>query len=414
MNNKKSVWLIIILSLVIIVPIAWNKTKSFIVGQKMAKLMMMPTKVSTTKLEMVDINESAEYVGRVEAEKEVKIVSRVSGWLEEKYFQEGDYVKEGQLLFLIEPDEYQLNVKNAQAELSRAKATYNNAEVEMKRAKELVQGDYVSKSYYDNAFAQYSTAKAAVESAIAKLNQAKLNLSYTQIKAPHSGKIGQMYIQEGNYVTAQTGELATLVTMNPIYTTFTVKSEDLMKYQRLEGNDNKLGMPDVKVGLKLTDGSFYNEPGILDFVDNKIDKDLGTIMLRATFENKNGVLIPNDFVRVELISNVPTKAALIQKDAVLENVNGKYVWVVGENNTVQQKDIEVSGSYKNNWIVKNGLTDEDEVICSNLQSLRTGMKVQVFELTAEEKAKKEAAWEEAINSTMTQKPNQKNKKDKAE
>lgn len=403
--NKTKLYIIIaVCVLFIVVPIVYHKVAAYISGQMMSKMMSMPAKVETSIVEEKDIYETSDYVGRIQAPKEVKIVSRVSGWLQKKYYKDGDYVKKGQLLFQIEPDEYAIAVKNAEAALRRSEATYNNALVELNRAKELVKGDYVSRSYYDEAYATYASEKASVDAAKADLAKKKLDLGYTKVYAPFDGKIGELNITEGNYVTAQTGELATLVTVDPVYATFTAKNEELNKYKK-EGHKNIF--ENVNVSLKLSDGSEYNEAGKLDFMDNQIDKDLGTLTMRATFANKNHTLIPNDFVRVIITSKFLTKVILVPQDAVLESLNGKYVWVLGEDNIVKQQDIEVRGSYGKYWIVKSGLNIGDVVVSSNIQSVRQGSKVQVIELTPEQKAEKAAAREEAEHSTMTLKPNQK-------
>ncbi len=392
MNDKKTKMIVIIVLAIIIVPIAWNKISTFVNGIMMAQAMKAPTKVETAVVQEMDINEKADYVGRIQAEKEIKIVSRINGWLKEKYYKDGDFVKKGQLLFLIEPDEYIIAVKNAEAALRRAQATYNNAAVEMKRAKELVKGDYVSRSYYDEAYATFATSKATVDAARADLAQKRLDLSYTRICAPFDGKIGKLYIDEGNYVTAQTGELASLMTIDPIYATFNVKSEELIKYKRVKKASS---FPDVTITLKLADGSIYNEPGKLDFLDNHIDPDLGTIMLRTTFQNSHKILIPNDFVRVIMTANFKTKVSLVPQDAVLENVNSKYVWIIDENGCAKQKNIEVRGQYDKYWILKDGLKVGDVIIATNIQNLREGSKVQIVEQTKKE----EAETQTAINKT---------------
>lgn len=374
MNNSKRIWIILIA--IIIVPIIWNKGASFIAGQKMARMMAMPTKVETDTVQEAMINEQNEYVGRIEARKDVKIVSRVSGWLQKKFYNDGDFVKKGQVLFQIEPDEYILAVKNAEAELRRVQANYDNSLIELNRAKELVKGDYVSRSYYDEAFAKYSSDKALVDAAKSSLSKAKLNLGYTKIKAPFDGKIGKLFITEGNYVTAQTGELATLVTVDPIYAKFTVKAEDLLKYRKSSDGNH---FPDVKVELQLADNTIYNEGGQLDFVDNKIEEDLGTIMLRATFPNKNKVLIPNDFVKVILTSKQPVKVAIIPQKAVLESVNSKFVWIIDENGRAKQQDIKVGNAYGDYWILTEGLNIGDTIISSNIQKIHQGSKVEKVE-----------------------------------
>lgn len=371
MSKNKLFW--IILAVIIITPIVWNKTTTFINGLNTARMMSMPVKVETKTIEQQNIHTQFDYVGRIEPKNEVKIVSRVNGYLQKRYYKEGDFVKKGQPLLLIEQDEYILAVKNAEADLKRIQASYNNSLVELNRAKELIKGDYVSRSYYDEAYSKYAADKASVDAAKAILAKAKLNLSYTNILAPFDGKIGELFITEGNYVTAQTGELANLVSIDPIYASFTVKRDDL----RILNGNSATSSIGADISLKLTDGTIYDESGKVDFIDNTINKDLGTIMLRATFNNKNKKLIPNDFVRVILTSKEKQAVTLVPQDAVFENVNSKYVWMIDENNCAKQKDIKVNGQYGKSWIVSEGLNPGDIIIASNLQSIRSGSKVQV-------------------------------------
>ncbi len=409
--NKKSKIILIVLLIVIIGSISYHIGKKFFLGMAMAKMMSMPTSVQTVTAETQIIRDSVDYVGRIEAEKEVQIVSRVNGWLQKQFFKDGDYVKKGQLLYQIEPDEYIHAVKNAAAAYEQARANFLNSEKELKRAQQLVKGDYVSRSYYDNAYTKFLTDKANVDAANAALNTAKLNLSYTKIYSPFDGKIGKAFIDEGNYVTAQTGNISTLVTMDPIYASFTMKKDDFLRFQNPESTSS---LPDAQVTIKFSDGTEYAKAGKLIFMDNKIDKDLGTILIRAEFRNENAKLIPNDFVRVVLTSNKEKEVLLIPQAAVLESVNGKYVWIIDENGTAKQQNIEVSGAYKEDWIVKDGLKAGDKIISSNLQSMRQGTKVKETELSDAEKAQKVQAKKDALEYSMTEKPNQKKTDDEAE
>lgn len=404
MDNKSKLIMFIIL-IVIVGSIGYQFVMKYISGINMAKMMGMPTKVETAVVENRMIYDNIEYVGRIEAKREVQLVSRVNGWLQKQFYNDGDIVKKGQLLLQIEPDEYALAVKNAAAALRQAEVTLSNAGIELHRAKELVKGDYVSRSYYDQAYTKYETDRANVEAAKASLERAKLNLSYTKIYAPFEGKIGELQIHEGNYVTAQTGELANLVSIDPIYASFTAKQKDLRRLQISEDNTK---LPDVKVSIKLEDGTLYDEEGILDFVDNKIDKNLGTIALRATFDNKNKKLIPNDFVKVVLTSKTEKEVALVPQSAVLESVNGKYVWIIDEKGCAKQQDIEIVAPYKEFWILQDGLKAGDKVISSNLQTMRQGVKVEEVQVSEEIKAQKELAKKEATEYSMTEKPNKKN------
>ncbi|MGN0004585.1 MAG: efflux RND transporter periplasmic adaptor subunit, partial [Candidatus Gastranaerophilaceae bacterium] len=157
---------------------------------------------------------------------------------------------------------------------------------------------------------------------------------------------------------------------------FTVKAEDLLKYRKSSDGNH---FPDVKVELQLADNTIYNEGGQLDFVDNKIEEDLGTIMLRATFPNKNKVLIPNDFVKVILTSKQPVKVAIIPQKAVLESVNSKFVWIIDENGRAKQQDIKVGNAYGDYWILTEGLNIGDTIISSNIQKIHQGSKVEKVE-----------------------------------
>lgn len=410
MNNKSKIVLLCIL-LFIIGSISYHIIMKKISGIATAKMMSMPARVETISVETQKIHDTADYVGRIEAEKEVYIVSRVNGWLQKQYHKDGSHVKKGQLLFQIEPDEYAHAVQNAIASYEQAKANYFNSEKELKRAQELIKGDYVSRSYYDNAYTKYLTDKANVDAAKAALNTAKLNLSYTKIYAPFDGKVGDSFIDEGNYVTAQTGNITTLVTINPIYVSFTVKKDDLVRFQNSEGNSS---LPDAKVSIKFSDGTKYSENGNIIFMDNVINKDLGTILMKAVFKNEHEKLIPNDFVRVVLTANREKDVDLIPQSVVLESVNGKYVWIVDENNCAKQQDIEVFGSYKDFWILKSGLNKDAKIISSNLQSIRQGAKVQEIKLSDEEKAKKELARQEALEYSVTEKLNKHQNDNKAE
>ncbi|MBR6164247.1 efflux RND transporter periplasmic adaptor subunit [bacterium] len=371
-------WIIIL----IVTPILFNKVTAMIGESMMRKAMAQPQAVQVANPVKQDIFISTESAGRIEAKYTVDVVARINGWLQKRYFAEGAMVKAGQTLFLIEPNEYEIAVSNAQASVKQAEAAYVNAEKELKRAVELVKNDYVSKSYYDQALAARDGNKAAFEAAKAALSNAKLNLSYTKVVSPIDGKIGKIMITEGNLVNAQTGPLARIVSTSPIYATFNLKSADYLKFKKAGTNAN---LDNMKVTVKLADGSEYPEEGKIEFVNNEVDMSSGTIALRATFENKEGLLVPGDYIQVVATTVVPKTVMLIPQAAAMDESEGYYVWVVKEDDTIEKRTIIVSDDVDNNWVVESGLDYGDKVVVKGIQRVfMDGQKVIIEEPEAAE------------------------------
>lgn len=380
--KSKQTKAIIILLVVIIIPIAFNQAKSIIIGLMTSYIMSQPKTVEVANPKAVDINPSFTTSGRIEAQKSVDIIARVSGWLQEKYFQEGDRVKKGQKLFLIEPDEYNLAAKSAKATVNENSAVYHNSEIDLKRAKELLKEDLVSREYYDNALTARNKNRAALDGAISELNRANLNLSYTRITSPMNGRIGKSIVSVGNYVTPSTGVIAQIYTTNPMKVTFPLKSGDFIELKRYF-KDNKDKNPEddstVSVLLGLSDGSTYEKEGKVEFVDNKIDETTGTVTMRAVFENPDELLVPGDYVNVTIRVNHPQKVMLIPQSATKTDVGtGYYVWVIKDGKAVK-RNIVVNENYDNNWIVEDGLSYDDDVVVKGIQDIyKSGQVVKTI------------------------------------
>lgn len=371
--NKKKIIIGAIVALIVL-PIVFNKVMTFVSTKIMAKMNAKPPAVEIGTVVKGDYYPKTESVGRIEAKYSVDVVARINGWLQKSYFKEGNYVKKGQTLFLIQPHEYEIAVQQAQAAVRQSEAALVNAEKELTRARVLVKNDFVSKSYFDQALATRDQNKAQLDANKASLANAKLNLSYTKIKAPVDGKIGKIIITEGNLVNAQSGTLARIVSTSPIYVYFNLKSEDYLKFKKAEAEaHNELG--DTKVYIKLSDGSIYHEAGKLEFVNNEVDPTAGTISLRATFDNKDRFLVPGDFVNVVAEAIKPKQVLLVPQIAVSESTQGTYVWVVDDKNVAKQKFIKISNQEGDKWIVKEGLTEGETVITKGFQTLRDGMTV---------------------------------------
>lgn len=376
---------IVIPVLVVLALIAFQQVKAVFESQMIAKMRMAPVEVSIGTVTEDDISTTTKSSGRVVACKIVNVVSRVNGWLQTKYFQEGSIVKKGQLLYKIEPNEYQNAVNQASAAVRESQAQLMNYEKSLRRAKELVKQDFVSKSYYDDALAKRDSTKAMLDVNRANLAQARLNLSYTNIYSPIDGKVGDIFISEGNLVNTSSGTLVRILSIDPIYVSFTMKSEDYLSYIKsyTGKNENVDKLSFIIPQIIMSDGTTYDEKGEIDFVDNEVDINSGTISLRATFSNKKRLLVPGDFVTVKTTSKYKQHVALLPQDAVIETSKGSFVYIVDEDNKAQLKQFQKAGQYNGNWIVIDGLKAGDKFIATNLQKLKPGSKVKIIENKSE-------------------------------
>ena len=366
--------LAVIILLIIIVPIIYNKTSGLIIGMLQKQAMRMPKEVVVDNPHMEQVNVSAESTGRVEAQYSIDVIARVSGFLLKKYFKEGDFVKKGQLLFQIDPREYQLSVNNSRAAVNQYQALYTNAQQEWHRANALVKEDLISRSDVDSSLAARNQNKALLDSANQQLELAKVNLSYTSIRSPIDGRIGKVNITEGNYVTATSGSLVNVASVSPVYVSFSLKGDDFVKL--LKASDE---FKDVEVKVQFGDGSWYDKVGTVNFVDNKIDKDSGSVQMRATFDNEKGWLVPGAYMKVKLTAPKTVEFMTVpQACAKGDAMSGYYVWAVQDNKAVR-KDIKVSDDINNNWIVEDGLNKSDVVVVSGIQNVAAeGQKLKII------------------------------------
>ena len=366
--------LAVIILLIIIVPIIYNKTSVLIIGMLQKQAMRMPKEVVVDNPHMEQVNVSAESTGRVEAQYSIDVIARVSGFLLKKYFKEGDFVKKGQLLFQIDPREYQLSVNNSRAAVNQYQALYTNAQQEWHRANALVKEDLISRSDVDSSLAARNQNKALLDSANQQLELAKVNLSYTSIRSPIDGRIGKVNITEGNYVTATSGSLVNVASVSPVYVSFSLKGDDFVKL--LKASDK---FKDVEVKVQFGDGSWYDKVGTVNFVDNKIDKDSGSVQMRATFDNEKGWLVPGAYMKVKLTAPKTVEFMTVpQACAKGDAMSGYYVWAVQDNKAVR-KDIKVSDDINNNWIVEDGLNKSDVIVVSGIQNVAAeGQKLKII------------------------------------
>ena len=332
--------------------------------------------VQLDTIKEIEMAKSIEVPGRVESTDKVELVARVDGYLQKKHFQEGDYVKKGQILLTIEPTQYLNNVNKAKADLENAKAALYKAERDYDRGDELVKKDYISKSAYDALYADKMAKTAVVKAARAALAEAQRNYGYTSIESPIDGKIGSLNIQEGNYVTVQSGALATVVKTNPIYVKYSIDSKQINELRKMDFMENDKKSP-IQVDVVLSNGKTYATKGVQDFFDNQISSTTGTMDFRATFENEENVLIPGDFVKVKVYSNQNNSILVVPQEFALQDSKGRYVLVADENNMVQPKYFKDKGQYDKYWIINSGLEKDEKIIITNLNRLMPKQKVKI-------------------------------------
>ena len=369
---------IVLLVIVALIAFRWCNGKF---GEFMrAKMMgaMMTPKVKLSQVGEIEYKNEIEAPGRVVAKYQVDLVARVDGYLQEKKFNEGDFVKKGQVLFVIEPQQYLIALNKAQADLATARAQAIKAGKDFARSKELVAKDYIAKSTYDDNLAQRDVANANVKAAIAAVNDAKRNYNYTRITSPIDGRIGMLNVTQGNYVSTQSGPLARVVSTDPIYVTYSVDSKQFATLRDSEIIPKDKNEQPISVEVTLPDGTKYEHKGVEDFWNNEISQTTGTIALRATFKNPENRLIPGDFVKVKVYSNKLNKQLVIPQDCVLQDSTGRYVYVVDKDSIARKKYIKASREYQKFWIVTDGINLGDEYISEGVVKVISDKPVVVL------------------------------------
>jgi membrane fusion protein (multidrug efflux system) len=330
--------------------------------------------VTVVTVEQRDITPATSFTGRIEAKDKVELRARVEGFLEQQLFTEGDEVKAGDLLFVIEKAPYQAEIENVNAAIARAQATWDLAEIERRRQSELVKKQATAQARLDEATGRSGEARADLQRQQANLTTAELNLGYTDIKAPITGRIGRSTFSVGNFVGPQSGTLATIVSQDPMYVTFPVTQRQLLAVRKASeagGRDPK----DMAVKVKLADGSLYGEVGRLNFVDVQVNQGTDTVQVRATVPNPEGLLVDGQLVTVVVETAKPQAALVIPQQAVQIDQAGRYVLKVDVENKVQVQRVTVGGEDQGYYVVTNGLTQGERVITEGLQKVRPGMVV---------------------------------------
>src|SRR6516162_2131696 len=328
-----------------------------------------PPAVLVQPAELRSMAKQAEFVGRAEALEKVDLRARVQGFLGPRLFKDGDDVKEGQVVFTIDKESFEAAVDQRKAQLVSAQARLVNADQQLKRATELAPGRNIELAKLDDRRAEQAQAKAAVMEAEANLRDAQIQLSYTEIKTPISGRIGRAAVSPGNLIGPDSGVLATVVKDDPMQVLFSVTQREM-----LEARDSDV-TGTVRARVRLADGSLYSEKGRIDFLDVQVNPRTDGQTVRAMFSNPDDILTSGQTVRVIIEEKGGDQVVVIPQSAIAIDQTGPYVFVVGKDNKVEQRRVQLGPDRNGLAIVNEGVEAGERVVVQGQQRIRPGMTV---------------------------------------
>jgi membrane fusion protein, multidrug efflux system len=328
--------------------------------------------VTVVRVTAAEIKPAKTFTGRIEAKNKVDLRARVDGFLDKRLFTEGEDVKEGELLFVIEKGLYQAAVDQAKAALETAEATLKLGDLEVDRQTQLFQRNVTAQATLDQATAKQGEARGNMLAQKAALEKAELQLSYTDIKSPISGRIGRASVSVGNFVGPSNGALGTIVSQDPIYASFPVTQREMLAVRKQQAA-SKGG--DYVIYVQLADGSRYPSAGKLDFLDNTVNQGTDTVQVRAVFANPDRVLVDGQLVTVVAEEGKGESALLVPQQALQVDQTGPYVLVVDKDNKIQVRRVEAGVARGANIVVSKGLAADERVVSEGIQRVRPGQVV---------------------------------------
>lgn len=335
--------------------------------------------VSVAQVVYERITEWDEFTGRLQAPQTVNLVPRVSGYIEQVHFSEGSLVRQGDLLVQIDPRPFAAEVARLQAELQSVQSAAVLAENDYQRAVKLSSQRAISAEVLDSRLARTQQTAAAVAAVKASLERAELDLSYTRITAPISGRVSYAQVTSGNYVNAGQSQLTSLVSTDKMYAYFDVDEQSYLKYARLTEAGKRADARDTAanpVYMALADDARYSHIGSIDFVDNSLNQATGTIRVRASFANSDNRLLPGLFARIKLVGSASYDGVLIDEKAVGTDLNNKYVLVVNAANQLEYRAVTLGEKVNGLRIVREGLSAQDRIVVNGLQRVMPNMQIE--------------------------------------
>ena len=331
-----------------------------------------PADVTVLTVTPRDTPVTATFVAQTQSSQAVNIQARVSGFLDKRMYVEGSVVKAGQVLFQMDQKPFQAQVDAQQAALARSQASLEVAKANLARTKPLAEQNALSQKDLDDAQGQFDSASAAVEQGKAQVQEAKLNLSYTTITSPVTGVSSFAAVADGTYLDAKNAQLTTVSVLTPMWINFSI-SENEMERIRSEAKSGLIRLPENRsfiVEIELVDGSIFPNRGRITFADPSYNPQTGTFLIRASVDNPDGILRPNQYVRTRLIGAVRPNSILVPQRAVQQGARGHFVWLVNKQGKAEQRPVQVGDWYGDSWFVSQGLAAGDQVVVDG--ALRLG------------------------------------------
>lgn len=338
-----------------------------------------PVEVTAITIAQRDVPVSTEYIAQTQSSRQVNIQARVNGFLERRVYTEGAVVKEGQTLFLMDQKPFKVQVDQARAALTKQEAAYENAKSNLDRVKPLTKLNALSQKDLDDAIGQYHSAAAAVEQSKAQLESAKLDLSYTTITSPVAGITSSAQQTDGTYINQQNSQLTTVSVLSPMWVNFSL-SENQMQKIHTQIAKGLLRMPkdmNFEVEVLMPDGSVYPHTGRITFADPSYNPQTGTFLIRASVDNPQGQLRPNQYVRIRVKGSIRPNAVLVPQRVVQQGPKGHFVWVVSKDNKAEIRPVDVGDWYESDWFIEEGLRAGEQVVLDGVLMLRPGGPVTV-------------------------------------
>ena len=345
-----------------------------------AKQQPLPPTVTVSEPLRRDVVRWDQYSGYLSSPKTVTVNARVSGLIEEAPFQEGAIVHEGDLLFKIDPRPFQADLDNKKAAVAQAKALANQTRADFRRSTELLEAEVIPRASYDSTKASYGEADASLKAAEAALETSRLNLQWTEVRAPITGRVSRMNVTAGNLVNGGSGQataLTTIVSIDPLYCYINVPENAALRYQELALQEKKSDVAGAKVAcfLQLENETNFPHQGMIDFVDNQVDVNTGTQQIRCVFGNPTTILTPGLFALTRIPASGRYRALLIPDAAVNTDQNERYLLIVGSNDIVQQRPVKLGALFGTLRSVTDGLKPGERVIVNGMQSAQSGARV---------------------------------------